>query len=259
MPIQCSIFSAEAIAIYEALEFIYSSNVDTSIILSDSLSVLTSLGSSNILNIKINPYIIKIKKLLHNVLAMGKEVHFVWVKAHIGIKNNEIVDSLAKDSINSGFPLEPKICLSDSFNFLKFKFRNKWSELWRDFCHSNPTRYTLLHPDLPSKFWHENYDYPRKYVTTIIRLKFGHACFPAHLYKINVLSTENCDTCNVKSDLDHIFFQCAKYRAASDRLYNNLLNYKIQSPFNVLSLLSQFNKKIFDCFIGFLEDSNILL
>ena len=63
----------------------------------------------------------------------------------------------------------------------------------------------------------------------------------------------------LRGDLDHIFFQCAKYRAASDRLYNNLNNCKIQSPFNVLSLLSQFNKKIFDCFIGFLEEANILL
>ena len=205
LPSHCSIFTAEAIAIYEALEFIYSFNAETSIILSDFLSVLTSLENSISFNIKINPYILKIKKMLHDVSATGKEVHFVWVKAHIGIRNNEIVDSLAKESIDSGAPTEIKISFPNSFLILKTKLRNSWVGLWQEFCHTNPTRYTLIHPDLPSKFWHENYDCPRKYVTTIIRLKFGHACFPAHLFKIKMLPSENCDTCNIKGDLDHIF------------------------------------------------------
>lgn len=259
LPSHCSIFTAEAIAICEALKFIYLSNADTSIILSDSLSVLTSLENTISFNIKINPCILKIKKMLNDILATGKVVHFVWVKAHIGIKNNEIVDSLAKESIHSGFPSESKICLADSFSILKTKLRNRWFGLWREFCHTNPTRYTLIHPDLPSKFWHEDFVCPRKYITTIIRLKFGHACFPAHLFKINVLPSENCDICDIKGDLDHIFFQCSKYRAASNRFYNNLINCNIQSPFNILSLLCQFNKQIFDCIIQFLEETKILL
>lgn len=259
LPSDCSIFTAEAIAIYEALKCIYSSNADTSIILSDSLSVLTSLENNITFNIKTNPYLLKIKKMVGDIFAIGKEVHFLWVKAHIGIKNNEIVDTLAKESINSGIPSEEKICLSDSLSILKSKLRNRWSELWQKFCHTNPTRYTQIHPDLPSKFWHENYVRPRKYITTIIRLKFGHACFPAHLFKIKVLPSENCDICNIKSDLDHIFFQCSKYKTASKKLYVNLIKCNTQTPFNVLSLLCQFNEPIFDCFIGFLEETKILL
>lgn len=53
----------------------------------------------------------------------------------------------------------------------------------------------------------KNYEYSftQKYISTIIGLKFGHACYPVYLYKIHDLDLEIDIICQEKGDLNHIF------------------------------------------------------
>lgn len=125
--------------------------------------------------------------------------------------------------------------------------------MWKEYCFTNPTRYTYIHPEIPSSFWHDNFSVPRRYITTIIRIKFGHACYPVHLFKIKILTTDKCAACNTTGHLDHIFFECKNNVEASNKLYLNLLNSNVLPPFNLLSLLCQNNRKILDCVISFFK------
>lgn len=255
-----SIFTAEAIAIYEALLYIQQANLQTSIILSDSLSVLKAIRNTKAFNLKVNPYIIKIKHNINKINLSGKKVNFLWVKAHIGIQHNEHVDMLAKKGISAGNEPNHKMSLTDTHAVIKQTSKLKWDYLWSQYCFTNPTRYTRIHPNIPRNFWHENFQVSRKHVTSIIRLKFGHACYPAHLHKIGIYSSPNCDHCDTVADLDHIFFGCMKYHDASSTLIKHIINdSNIMAPFNILSLLSTASRKVYTYIMEFINSTKIRL
>ena len=255
-----SIFTAEAISVYQALKYVETSTAKVSIILSDSFSVLMSIKKTLLFSYKTNPYLFKIKQLTSRIKLSGRDVIFVWVKAHIGLQYNERVDTLAKEGTNSGYLLNEQLCASDRQTDLKINKMYKWSVMWKQFCFTNPTRYTFIHSDIPSHFWHDEYSCPRKYITTLIRLKLGHACYPAHLFKIGVYTSSNCEECNVLGDLDHVLFGCTKYEAATTTLIQSIVqDCNILAPYNLLSLLSIGSRKIYNCIINFVNQSSRFL
>lgn len=74
----------------------------------------------------INNYIIKKGIQPLKLIQKNITLHFVWVKAHIGIKNNEHVDFLGKCGAKSGSPASYEIGLSDAVVLAK---QNK-EEIW---------------------------------------------------------------------------------------------------------------------------------
>lgn len=173
-----SIYSAEAMAIIKALEYIEYHECQKSLILSDSLSVLTSIKSSIDINSPFcNPHILKIKSILSNLTDRDYIIKFVWVKAHIGIVNNEKVDQLAKESISSGISLYNSLCLEDVIGKCKNLLKKQWSQQWNEYCFTTPTRYTLIQQEIPKEHWYNRCNYSRKSITHISRLKFGHGCY----------------------------------------------------------------------------------
>lgn len=179
-------------------------------------------------------------------------------KAHICIIYNEQVDKLAKESIYTGEIVEG-LCVSDCVNARKLMVRKKWTSLWNEYCHTNPTRYTRIQPIIPEKPWFYDYNIPRKYSTIISRIRFGHGCYPAHLHKIGILQSDACEHCNVLGDLEHIFFGCSKFSNENNELYNNIRKLEIETPFNLIYLLSLQNKNVIDCMIQFLRKTKIKL
>lgn len=256
---ESSIFSAEAFAILKAIEHIVASNNGCSnyVIISDSLSVLTSLNNSYPPNIPINPYILNIKKTIHRLYLNGGHIVFMWVKAHIGIHFNEKVDSIAKQSISTGLESTQHLSYDDCVNICRRTIKQKWSNLWEKFAFTNPTRYTKINPEIPSNYWHDKFNLPRKYITVINRIQFGHGCYPVHLNKMGVSASNLCDTCNIEGDLDHIFFNCSKYPDATNDLFNSLLKLNIETPFNLLSLLCLNRTDIINCLISFVHNSGV--
>ena len=129
-------------------------------------------------------------------------------------------------------------------NSCKRLIKREWSIMWQEFVFTNPTKYTNISPEIPSKFWHDNFNLPRKYVIIINRIKFGHGCYPSHLYRTGISPTNSC---NVEGDLDHIFFNCSKHTDTSNELYKKLINLKIEIPFNLLHLICLNNNDILGC------------
>ena len=107
-----SVYTAEMIAIREALRFITSYKITKAIIISDSLSVLKSLESGISQS---RPNLLEEVKCMISNLFINQtcDLRFIWTPAHTGVVGNERADKLAKqalqrDGIDIPVPLELK-------------------------------------------------------------------------------------------------------------------------------------------------------
>ena len=65
-------------------------------IFSDSLSALQALGKLK----TDHPLLIQIQEFLHKINADQKEIVFMWVPGHVGIRRNEAADRAAKEALD---------------------------------------------------------------------------------------------------------------------------------------------------------------
>lgn len=89
----CSIYTAEALAILKAIEFVANhTEVSEAIILSDCLSSLISLKN----HWKPTDIIRKIHNTHIKATLSGKHITYMWIPGHCNIAGNECADKAAK-------------------------------------------------------------------------------------------------------------------------------------------------------------------
>ena len=66
-------------------------------IFSDSLSALQALGKLK----TDHPLLIQIQELLHKINTDQKEIVFLWIPGHAGIRGNEAADTAAKKALDN--------------------------------------------------------------------------------------------------------------------------------------------------------------
>ena len=121
-----SIFTAEANAIDMALGAINKTNNINCLILSDSLSCLMALKSSDTKN----PIILKLKLRMHRIISRGINISLIWIPSHVGIEGNEMADELAKFSLKNEDIKNLKVPCSDYKLLISEHFQNKWQASW---------------------------------------------------------------------------------------------------------------------------------
>ena len=96
LPDDSSVYTAELRAIPLALKHVYYSKEKSFLILSNSFSVLQS-----ILNLKYDhPVLVQILELYTEMTREGREIVFIWVPGHVGIRGNSAADSAAKVALD---------------------------------------------------------------------------------------------------------------------------------------------------------------
>ena len=102
LPDDSSIYTAELRAILLALKHVYYSPKKSFLILSHSLSSLQS-----ILNLNYDhPVLVQILELYTKMTREGREIVFICVPGHIGIRGNSAADSAAKDALDGDISVE---------------------------------------------------------------------------------------------------------------------------------------------------------
>lgn len=244
-----SIFTAEAAAILFALKHVKEHNQFNKewVIVSDSMSVLTSL-SSNKMNASTCYLIFSIKELWLELSLIGVKVDFVWVPSHKGISGNENADYLARAIVNTfdlslvpdSRDLAVTLPYSDIISNLKQRMTVLWGRHWYH-CTEVENKahlYALLDNQVNSKPWFCKFKtyMHRRFYNTITRMRIGHCRLNFHLHRKNFISSPYCDYCQVQEvqSIDHILFNCPSFGIQRLVLMDELL--EIYGAFNLIPL-----------------------
>ncbi|GFV21133.1 uncharacterized protein TNCV_4267661 [Trichonephila clavipes] len=120
----CSIFVAEAVAIYRTLQLIDSNMPRKYCIYTDSISILEALENYDD---RCHPVVCKILDITSGLYSKGLDIVFCWLPSHVGIIGNEQADSAAK-SATTHLPLA--VPLSDMKRVIMHHIFKIWQESW---------------------------------------------------------------------------------------------------------------------------------
>jgi ribonuclease HI len=239
-----SIYTAELVAIHEALRFIRDHKITKAIILSDSLSALQSLESGKS---KCRPnLILEQQELLLEIYNAGGKIHFMWIPGHTGIDGNEQADKLAKlalqkDNIEINVPLELKEAYAEIEDISTLIWQNQWNnETTGRFYHE-------IEPIVSNKIKFSSSTRDKE--TLITRLRLGKCCLNNYLYKIGKHDTGLCSNCNQHETIEHFLLHCSKTKKLSDELHS--LCKKLNKPCILNTILS--NQRACDIVYNFIK------
>lgn len=251
-----SIFSAEAEAILKAMHYIERQNHKKFCTMSDSKSVLTSLSTKGHYSIK-HPTIVNILRKYIELEERNIAVKFYWIKGHVMITPNEIVNTLAQDAISKGTYTQCYIYWRDYIPTIRKDLLKEWNRRWDMANNQGATQYAIIHPVISERSWHRSQVVSRLMYSTIARLKFGHGQTPAHLYRLGIIESAACSCGTEVADANHIVLECSKHRNNREDLMRDLIRLKVPQPTNLIEILKTNDILVYKALLNFLTRSKV--
>ncbi|GFV53315.1 putative RNA-directed DNA polymerase from transposon X-element [Trichonephila clavipes] len=204
----CSIFTAEAVAIYRALQLIDSTMPRKYCIYTDSMSVLEALENYHD---RCDLVVCTILDITSRLYSKGFDIVFCWLPSHVGIIGNEQADNAAK-SATTHLPLV--VPLSDMKRVIMHHIFKIWQEWWSQQLDNK------LHslkpvigawPVMPM----------RRTDFKLTRLRIGHTRL-THRHLLFVEHAPECPSCNVSYTVHHILIECPVFNHHRITFFNSL-------------------------------------
>ena len=152
-----------------ALKQAYQSQESKFIIFSDSLSILQALEKLQ----SDHSLLIQIQDMLHKIEVDQKELVFVWVSGHVGIRGNEAADRAAKDALEKE-PIDDLMPFSDLKPFTAKYIQQVWQKEWNETIIVSNKLHDII-PKLSDKLL--TFCNTRKDDTVLNGLHIGHSYF----------------------------------------------------------------------------------
>ncbi|XP_044739636.1 uncharacterized protein LOC123300996 [Chrysoperla carnea] len=250
-----SIFSAECIAVLEAIKYVLQSHIADAIIISDSKSLLSTL--SNPISNPNNSYIISlIKYELYKITNENYSVSFIWCPSHIGVRGNETVDLLAKEGALNGENSMYQPPYSDLYSECRSQILEEWQIEWDYSSKIKGSAIAALQPVPILRPWFDGLQLDRHTIVTIGRLRTGHNCLPRHLNKIKIKNNAHCACGHDCCDENHVLLECPLLSHQRAILYRNFKSQNVALPINMSYLLSLNNINILKYIAHFFKSSS---
>ena len=202
LPDVCSIFTAELSAILLALQYTYTFNDTSYIIVSDSQSALAAIEKYN----PFHPVVQEIQEWLYILYSSGKTVAFCWVPSHIGIHMNDLADSKAKAAVTNRNISHRRVPSIDYYPIIESKLKSKWNEIWVNTSLSNKLRTIKSNVSI----WESSYHKQRQWEVVLARLRLGHTRL-THKFLMEKTDAPICRDCRVRLTVQHFLIDCPKY------------------------------------------------
>lgn len=251
-----SIYSAESRAVLEAVKIAKNNGNRKTLIFSDSQSVLQRL-KNNKMNVRDSSVILSIRKIITNCIKDNQEIELVWIPAHIGIRENEIVDSLAKSATTVRNPDILKITYTDLYETYKKESR---SSTCKNIVELGQTKGRYYFENLfveSTKPWFSNKGYDRKFIVTVNRLRADHYNLAYSLAKIHVVNSTACECGHETEDIEHVVWYCPKYFNQRQKLIIKFVKHKIPLQKQIKEIIKVPDSIACRTIFQFLEDCQL--
>ena len=131
-------------------------------------------------------------ELKHQLTTLSKHTAVVlqWIPAHSGIKGNEKADKLAKEGTKLEQPIT-RATYRETRTLIKHRWNTSFTNAHTGYNPHQDPRHLL----------------PRSQQTTIFRLRTGHCRLKAHLRRIGVAESAQCD-CEGEQTPAHVLQTC---------------------------------------------------
>lgn len=232
IPPDASVYTAECIALNDAMDVALDNRNCNFLIFSDSLSALQSLKSCTI-SVKTNRYIFEIRRKyidFHKANINKSTVKFYWVPSHIGVWGNEEADVQAKSATVEECIDNRKIPFTDLYESFKKKCYTQTGDYLRELSLNKGKNYFQKYHSNTRKNWFHGRSLPRKFIVTINRCRADHYSLAASLARIGIVNSPMCRCGNVCEDLNHVLWQCPLYVPQRSKLLKKLLKIKMYIP-----------------------------
>lgn len=233
LPEDCSIFTAELIAIQKAIEYAVTQSLQNTLICSDSMSSIQAIMNMY----SKNPIVNHISDLM-NQNQTPTRITLMWIPSHSGIDGNEKADIYAKKAISEGQPTE----IMTTYD-LSTKYKNEMKQKWATVFYHRRSELSFIptaksHPIMTR----------RNELVTMRRLRIGHTRF-THSYLLKKEPPPQCNSCNVQITVKHILEECPLYEnqrkscAVSSKI-EDALNINRPEAFNTILFFKTISIKI---------------
>ncbi|GBN18169.1 hypothetical protein AVEN_238271-1 [Araneus ventricosus] len=202
----CSVFTAELVAIFCALQEISPSSQRNFIIYTDSMSALETLSHYDN---RLHPVALEILSVLQFLRNKGFNIIFCWVPSHVGISGNETADIIARFA-SDFLPRALPYC--DIKKFLISHLLSVWQQKWN--LLTNNKLYSVkpsigLWSALPM----------RELDVKLTRLRIGHTRF-THRHLFLGQRAPRCPTCQADFTVQHILIECPSFKCHREYHFN---------------------------------------
>ncbi|GBL98514.1 hypothetical protein AVEN_111633-1 [Araneus ventricosus] len=210
IPTVNSVFTGEALAMVLAISN-YVREFKDYILLTYSMSNLTTLKNLNFQSPKSSLFL---AKTIAKALNKCKSLELVYSPAHVGIRENEWADSVARDAQVSpqiyNF-VSPEDAISACFKIIRLAQTEEWGK--SKYCN----KYTWLR-----EFNYKKINFSRSSEVLIFRFLSRSLPLNTILYKCRLIDSPNCAVCQTPETWKHFVLICPQFENARDSLRSNL-------------------------------------
>lgn len=226
-----SVFTAETLAIKQALDIVYKleSTPEEALIFSDSRTAILAIVTCDPPS---NHQIPEVHNLLRCLKSTGTKVTLAWIPSHTGIRGNEIADKLAADECRNptGNRIDNKLTVPEYVAV----FRKIWTKNWIECFKRCQKPSVQIVSQIKRIDWF--FDQDRRASICLHRLRSGHNNLNAFRNRIDPECNPLCRRgCAEIEDTHHILIGCPNLENFRLELKRFLLSKRF--PFDTLSIL----------------------